>query len=64
MGLLPKNEIELKQIKGKCGKQCVLASLYEIDGYRRWDRYCLSDFPNGLVSIDDLKRFGIESKKH
>lgn len=51
---LPKDQIEIKQ-EG----DYILASLYENEGYRWWDRYEPSDLPNDLISLDDLKRFGI-----
>jgi hypothetical protein len=38
----------------------VIACVYEHpDGVRWWDKYHLSDLPNGLISRDDLERFGI-----
>ncbi len=53
---LGSDEIALK-LSGD-GRQ-VLASLYERGGYREWEQYRLADLPNDLISLDDLKRFGI-----
>ena len=39
----------------------VIASFYEHPvGWRWWDKYHLSGFPNYLASIDDFKRCGID----
>lgn len=38
----------------------VIASLFEYpEGYRYYNKYPISELPNNLISLDDLKRFGI-----
>ena len=54
--LLPKERITLKLSEDKT---CVIAGIYEYAGYMDYEKYRFSDLPNDLVSIDDLKRFGI-----
>jgi len=40
----------------------IIASLYEHPkGYRYWEKYRISDLPNDLISLNDLKRFGIDT---
>ncbi len=39
----------------------VAVSLYKHQSARWWDKYHLSDLPNDFISIEDLKRFGINS---
>jgi len=56
MQLLPKNQISIKLEDDGIH---VIAAFYEHGGYLWWDKYHLSDFPNYLAGIDDLKRFGI-----
>jgi len=29
-------------------------------GYRYWEQYLLSDFPNRLAGVDDFKRCGVD----
>jgi hypothetical protein len=58
---LPKSEIELQPLPDG---RVILASLYaqEMEG-DHW-KYCqcipLANLPNDLISLDDLKRFGID----
>jgi hypothetical protein len=54
---LSKDQIELTLTRD--GRR-VVASLYEEMGYRHWQIISLSDLPNDLISLDDLKRFGID----
>jgi hypothetical protein len=56
MELLPKEDIRVKLMGDGIH---VLASLYKHQGARWWDKYHLSDLPNDFISLDDLKRFGI-----
>ncbi len=57
MKLLPR---ELWDIKMTPIKLHIIAGIYEHPpGCMYYHRYCLSDFPNNLISFDDLKRFGI-----
>lgn len=43
-----------------CGDgEYIFASYFEENGWRHWDKYRLSELPNDLISLDDLKRFGI-----
>lgn len=56
MGKLPKDQIIIDLCPD--GKY-VMASLGETDGYRQWEMIKLSDLPNNDISLDDLKRFGI-----
>jgi hypothetical protein len=58
MKLLPQEYIEIRLMDDGIH---VLASLYEHQGARWWNKYHLSDLPNDLISLDDLKRFGINS---
>ena len=59
MELLPK---ELWTAELAEDKYHVIVSAYEQPkGYRYYHRFCLSDFPNHLLSLDDLKNFGIIS---
>lgn len=56
MRRLDKDEIQLKPgLEG-----WVIASLYEDNGWIHWDKFLLADLPNDLISLDDMKRFGIE----
>jgi hypothetical protein len=57
--LLPKEQWEIKIFKGTSGIH-ILSSISTIAGYRNWEKYKSSDLPNNLISIDDLKRFGID----
>jgi len=57
MKLLPKDQLKIDQSPDGIH---VIASLYEHpEGYRYWEKYRLSDLPNKLISLDDLKRFRI-----
>lgn len=56
MRLLPKEQIELTIMAD--GQ--IVASLFEREGFRYWQRIDPSNLPNDLISLDDLKRFGIE----
>lgn len=38
----------------------IVASLFRRGRFRDWDKYRLSDLPNKLISLDDLKRFGVD----
>ena len=53
---LRKEDIRIHMCKD--GKR-VCAALFENEGWLDWEIYALSDLPNNLVSLDDLKRFGI-----
>jgi hypothetical protein len=55
MRLLPKNQIRIER-QG----DCILAGLWEEEGYIYWGKFLFSDLPNDLISLDDLKRFGID----
>lgn len=57
MKKLAKTDITLKLMED--GKR-VIASLFENEGYRHYDLFNVSDLPNDLISLDDLKRFGID----
>lgn len=62
MGLpvLPKEDWDLRLVAG--GR--VVAGIYEDPaGYVRYAMIDLSDLPNDLIGLDDLKRFGIEPIK-
>ena len=54
--LLPKEDITIKSMGDGIH---VIASLYELRGYRVYEKYALSDLPNDLISLNDLERFGI-----
>jgi len=56
MKRFPKENISIKLMDDGVH---VLASLYTHQGARWWDKYHLSDLPNDFISLDDLKRFGI-----
>jgi len=56
MKLLPKEEIKIEPSNDGVH---IIASLYEHEGYRHWDKYFSSDLPNDLISLHDLERFGI-----
>ncbi len=56
MKLLQKEQIKLELCQH--GEHVIL-SLFENEGYRDWEIYKLSYFPNNLISFEDLKRFGI-----
>ncbi len=58
MERLPKDQIDIKLTSDGLH---VIASLYENEGYRHYEKYPLSDLPNELISLDDLKRFGINN---
>jgi len=59
MKLLPK---ELIRIEPSYDGVHIIASLYEHPvGYCWWDKYTISDLPNDLISLDDLKCFGINT---
>jgi hypothetical protein len=57
MRRLPQNQIKMSL---DSDGMHVIASLYEHEGYRFWDKYRLSDLPNDFISLNDLKRFGID----
>ena len=57
MKLLPKDQIKIEPSYDGIH---VIASLYEHEGYRHWIKYHLTDLPNGLISLNDMKRFGIK----
>jgi hypothetical protein len=52
--LLPKEQFTFEQ-----GHGYIIAGLWEWRGYRCFVKYRLSELPNDLVSLDDLKRVGI-----
>jgi hypothetical protein len=56
MRRLPKNKIEI--YLSADGKY-VIASMFEDNGYRHYEKYRLSDLPNDLISFNDLKSIGI-----
>lgn len=56
MRLLSKNQIDIKL---SSDNRYVIASLYENNGYREWEKFKLSELPNNLISLDNLKRFGV-----
>lgn len=56
MKLLSKENMEIKLCEN--GKS-VAAALFENEGYLNWEKYQLSDLPTDLISLDDLKRFGV-----
>ena len=37
----------------------IIASLFENEGWRNYEIYHISELPNDLISLNDLKRFGI-----
>lgn len=53
--LLPRESWEIKLIDGSD----VLLGVVQIGAYRGWVKAKLSDFPNDLVSLDDLERLGV-----
>ncbi len=55
MRLLPKEQ----QTLARSGDAVVVGS-HEHEGYRNYERFALSDLPNNLVSLDDLKRVGVD----
>jgi len=61
---MPKRSIEKKLITFQpTGEQMVIISRYAVEteeGYwAYWDKYRLSDLPNDFISLDDLKRLGV-----
>lgn len=59
MKLLPKNQLE---VKPNTDEVHTIAPFSEYsEGSCRWPKCPLSDFPNSLASLDDLKRFSVNS---
>lgn len=56
MKLLPKEDM---QIRSSDDGVNIIASFYEHEGYRHWEKYQVSDFPNNLASLNDLECFGV-----
>lgn len=57
MKLLPKSQLMIEP----CGNDAnyVIIGAYEHLGYRYFQKIRLADLPNNIVSLEDLKRFGI-----
>ena len=53
--LLPSDEWIIQ----KHGPDHIAAGCHELRGYVYWTKHKLSDLPNDLIGIEDLKRFGI-----
>lgn len=56
---LSEKDWKIKVCKGTWGTH-ILASTSKRNGYRNWEKFKPSDFPNNLISTDDLERFGID----
>jgi len=56
MNRLTANQIDIKECNDGLH---VIASIYENEGFRHYEKYPISDLPNNLISLNDLKRFGI-----
>ena len=55
MRKLPKAEFTFHQEE----QNSIIVGAHEHNGYRWYTRLALSDLPNDLVSLNDLKRLGI-----
>jgi hypothetical protein len=59
MKLLPKEQY---RIEISIDSTHIMASIYEHpEGFRYWLKYDLCDLPNDFISLDDLKRLGINT---
>jgi hypothetical protein len=59
MKLLPRSDWTFAQE----GAGSIIVGAHEHLGYRAFTKFALSDLPNDLISLDDLKRLGIDPRE-